>query len=493
MTTALLQPEGWDRIENFIGFGNPTARYVFLGMEEGLLSEENLVTDLSARSRYEPYMDLYDAQAKLVDTAKYFGEDPKNQSTWRPMCDLMLRLTHGVAQPSKEQRLRYQADELGRKHGQTLLAELMPYPRKSADPALWPYARFGRFPDYESYRRELLDKRLALLRSVLALQCERKLVVASGKGDWPEFKKLFDANWTFAGPFEWTRIGKLAVVLTPQLSTRAFNAPADLDRFASVVFESLGLPDAMNDGRRGEVGRPRYVPKERVDCAARLKRWVEMVERIQGEMVDLMWQREQIRRVGNMINENPRLLESPKSFLWDVRRWYMYFAAMAVRRQTDRNPKNVSLAQLLTEITQNSQCVTRDLLVSQFDAVYGSHPDSTTKSIIRSQVVDGDWEKWSLADGSLDAAIVEADLRSLESLSKELMKFASSQLAHTSLKAIGKGTKLTFDDMDAAIDVLERLTIKYEALLTGRGGITLVPTEQYDWYQEFTFPWRARK
>jgi hypothetical protein len=227
-------------------------------------------------------------------------------------------------------------------------------------------------------------------------------------------------------------------------------------------------------------------------CTEILERWVVMVKRIHGEMVDLMWQREQIRRIGKMIDENPLLQKSQKPFLWEIRRWYMYFAAMAARRQTDRNPKMVSLAQLLTEIRENPQCIKRDLLASQFEEVYGAHPDPTMKSILRSQLVDGDWRKWARVDGSFDADIVQADLESLDGSSKELMKFASSQLAHTSMKAIRKGTKLTFNDMDATIDLLERLTIKYEALLTGAGSMTLVPTEQYNWYEEFSFAWRPK-
>jgi hypothetical protein len=230
----------WDRIENFVGFGSPTAPYVFLGMEEGLLSEAALDADLAARSAYEPYMDLYEAQAALTNTAKYFGEHPKNQPTWRPICDLTLRLTEQVAKPTRRQRLRYMADELGRIRGKTLLAELMPYPRKKADKSLWPYKKYGRFNDYENYRDCLLPKRLALLRSVFEIPCERKLVVGHGKADWPDFKRLFDTKWKVAKPFQYGRVRATAIVLTPQLSTRAFNSEADLERFAEIVATAMG-------------------------------------------------------------------------------------------------------------------------------------------------------------------------------------------------------------------------------------------------------------
>jgi hypothetical protein len=225
------------------------------------------------------------------------------------------------------------------------------------------------------------------------------------------------------------------------------------------------------------------------DCADVLKRWITMVDRIDDEMVDLMWQREQIQRIGKMIEENPQLKASPKPFLWDVRRWYMYFAAMAVRRQTDPNRNRASLTRLLGEIKERPDCITRQLMIDQFRAVYKANTDSDFES----HLIDANWSRWSAADGSLNAARVQADLDTLVSVSKELMIFASSLIAHTSLGAIGKETKLTFNDMDAAIDLLERLAIDYRSLLTGRGSVTLLPTEQFDWYEQFRFAWRPRR
>jgi hypothetical protein len=178
---------------------------------------------------------------ELAGAKKYFGADPKNQWTWRPICDLVLRLTEGVPEPTLPERLRYQADKLGRKGGLTLLAELMPYPRKRADKTLGPYQKYNRFADYESYRAEMLRKRLPLLQSLFDMQCHRKLVVAYGKGDWDEFKKLFKTNWTSVPPFEWGRVREMAVVLTRHLSDRTFTPQGGLDRLASTVRTALAI------------------------------------------------------------------------------------------------------------------------------------------------------------------------------------------------------------------------------------------------------------
>lgn len=122
----------WERIENFIGFGRPGAPVVFLGMEEGLRRDADLLADIQARSTYKPYMDLGEAQTQLDGPGAYFGPTPITQNTWRPMCHLMLRRA-GNRHPTLEQRRRYQADLLGRRNGDSLLTELLPYPHSDSE------------------------------------------------------------------------------------------------------------------------------------------------------------------------------------------------------------------------------------------------------------------------------------------------------------------------------------------------------------------------
>jgi hypothetical protein len=225
-----------------------------------------------------------------------------------------------------------------------------------------------------------------------------------------------------------------------------------------------------------------------MDCDAALDRWSSMLDRIDDEVGDLVWQRDQIRRIGKMIEQNPQLLESDKPFLWEVRRWYMVFAAIAVRRQNDRGVKLVPLAQLLAEMKASPECITRDLLLKQFQGVYARNAGPSFEKLL----VDGDWEKWGDPQtGSLSVERVDADLAELDALSAPLIAFVGSTIAHTSRRAIGKDFKLTFDDLDAAIDQLEKLTLSFRGLLTGASGYSMVPIPQYDWYAQFRFPWQT--
>ncbi|HTA39237.1 MAG TPA: hypothetical protein VK760_09185 [Candidatus Acidoferrales bacterium] len=226
----------WNAIENFIGYGNPKAAVVFIGLEEGLDSEESLEKELQLRSTFAPVVDVEQAfegapwQRKLFDP-----EHTVSQRTWRPMCDLMLR-RGGDPAPTLAQRNHYQATRLGRTGGDTLLAELLPYPNVSV--ASWPYEKYGRFKSREDYADALIGSRIKLLRDAIAHPV-RQLVVCYGKGQWDNYKKLFpDVRWRTEGAFETGTSNGTRIVLTPHFSQREFNTDLQLADFAKIALAS---------------------------------------------------------------------------------------------------------------------------------------------------------------------------------------------------------------------------------------------------------------
>jgi len=231
----------WGRIEEFIGFGRADAPVVFIGMEEGLKDAGALDEDLAIRSRYEqPIMDLKDAHLGIAGTEKYFDPDrAPRQPTWRVMADLMLRRAHPGLTPTGADRRRYRALHLGRSHGDSLLTELLPYPHpKRSD---WLYKRFGKYETRDDYTREMLPRRRALLRSVIA-SAPRELIVCYGKGNWREFQDLFDdVSWTDVGPFRVGGEGSTRIVLTTHFSGYGFNTDAQLAELASVALPHASI------------------------------------------------------------------------------------------------------------------------------------------------------------------------------------------------------------------------------------------------------------
>ena len=224
------RPINWERIESFVGFGSPQAKVLFLGFEEGLQREADLGADLTERSAYGSFEDLYEVQTALGTASKFFGPDPKSQRTWRPMCHLMLRLD-GIASPTKEQRSRYQADRLGRRDGETLLAELYPYPSSSTQE--WPYAE--RFRSRQLYYADMLEKRSALLRDVIGAG-DLSLIVCYTKMAWPAYRAMLQIDkWQAQGDFEVGRYGDAQVVLSPAFSGRRFNTDMQLQSFSEIA------------------------------------------------------------------------------------------------------------------------------------------------------------------------------------------------------------------------------------------------------------------
>ena len=199
----------WERIENFVGFGRRDAPVVFIGMEEGLKEAGDLLADLAIRSTYEhPVMDLKEAHRDVAGTERYFDPDSApRQPTWRVMADLMLR-REGSKSPTGDERRRYRALRLGRSGGDTLLAELLPYPHpKNSD---WLYKPFGKFETRADYENSLLPERKRLLSGVLG-ETRREL-------------RLADANGA-------------RVLLTTHFADRGFNTDVQLEELARVALQ----------------------------------------------------------------------------------------------------------------------------------------------------------------------------------------------------------------------------------------------------------------
>jgi hypothetical protein len=229
----------WKRIESFIGYGKVDAPVVFVGIEEGLSNRRALRKDLIRRSQFKAVMDLKRAHNGIHGAERYWDPvNPRSQRTWRPMCHLMLARGRAKNAPDRQQRKAYQSLHLGRTHGQTLLAELFPYPHSHT--RHWLYGRFGRYPSREAYEDDVLPKRLELLRRTLAAH-RRQLIICYGKSRWPEYKALMDQ--TYPGKIHWVAhksaeaaiVGKTRILLVHHFSRGPFNSNTELAAFAKLA------------------------------------------------------------------------------------------------------------------------------------------------------------------------------------------------------------------------------------------------------------------
>lgn len=208
-----------DNLLKFIGYGSLDASTWFLGKEEAGAGEEAL----RIRASFQAVEDCAEAHKKLGIEKHHWGRKVL-QPTWRGMCYIMLALQG--QDPTREVIRNYQADFLGRRHGSTLLMELMPIPRPKAEG--WRYGQFiPQFADEREYFEIFKPRRIACLHDLIA---ERKpeVVIGYGKDYWSDFEELFDGI-EFLMEDE-LRVGandNTVVILTRHFTSKEMNGKLD--------------------------------------------------------------------------------------------------------------------------------------------------------------------------------------------------------------------------------------------------------------------------
>lgn len=207
---------------HFVGYGVLNADVWFLGMEEAGGGEENI----RARLKFRQVEDCAEAHKILGITKHHWGKKTI-QRTWRGMCYIMLCLEG--KDPTAENIRNYQADDLGRYQGNTLLGELMPIPKPSISD--WAYedlipqytSREDYYAKVKPYRLDYLHKRIH--------ENHPKTIIAYGKSYWSEYQTLFeDLTFQAYDSFLVANRKGMKVILTDHFTARTMN-----DKFDEIV------------------------------------------------------------------------------------------------------------------------------------------------------------------------------------------------------------------------------------------------------------------
>ena len=173
-----------ERALKFEGYGNKDADYWFLGMEEGGGSIEQLRRRVRS---FDPVEYLHTSLEKIGLDTKYL-----HVPTWRVMSKLIMAMQGTLGWQETSSAREYQAHKLGRKDGDTFLAELMPLPCPSIGE--WPYESI--YPSKNEYYEEVRPVRIKWLHSEL-LGVHPCFVICYGKGNWRYYEEIFsDVDFT---------------------------------------------------------------------------------------------------------------------------------------------------------------------------------------------------------------------------------------------------------------------------------------------------------
>lgn len=209
----------------FVGYGNLYGDVWFLGMEEAGGGEDNIRT----RLKFQTVEDCAEAHKLLGVTKLHWGKRTI-QRTWRGMCYIMLELQG--EEPTTTNIRNYQAEQLGRFGGNTLLTELMPIPKPKIRE--WEYEKLmPQFSSREDYYRQVKPRRVKYLRSLID-QNKPKVIIGYGKGFWNEYKNLFQRfHFLSEDQFEIAFDGATLVILTGHFTARTMNGK--FDKIVSII------------------------------------------------------------------------------------------------------------------------------------------------------------------------------------------------------------------------------------------------------------------
>lgn len=155
--------------------------------------------------------------------------------------------------------------------------------------------------------------------------------------------------------------------------------------------------------------------------------------------------------------------------------WYTVTQAVAVRRQLDRDQRSVSLANLLADMAEHADVMTR----ARHLALWGDGEDWQ-------EPANRNFDRFS-TEAALDPAVPSADLAELESVAEIMRRYVNKAVAH--LDQDGLDELPTYSDLNAAIDLIGELLRKYTSLLEATIIGELEPVIQYDWKAPFRHPW----
>jgi hypothetical protein len=208
----------------------------------------------------------------------------------------------------------------------------------------------------------------------------------------------------------------------------------------------------------------------------KLQKWVRWLETIEQEVQALVMAKDIFWSLQALIKANPAI-QQQTIFYWYMGNTYVAYALTGIRRQVKSQKDSIALKQLLTEIAQEPEKVSRQY----YRSLYGQE---------KVRLADKHFNAFSGSPGAphISAAMVEDDLKTLITSAASCEDLADKRIAHRDKRA--PAALPTFKEADKAIDLLHQHCLKYGRILRASAPSSLLPTYQYDWQQIFNHPWR---
>ncbi len=204
-------------------------------------------------------------------------------------------------------------------------------------------------------------------------------------------------------------------------------------------------------------------------------RWKRWLRHVYDEIVEMALDRHVYREVQAMIAANTNLHVPSVFFDW-MSRTYVADLAVAIRRQTDKDTRSISLLRLIRDVRDHPEVMSR----RRFVGLYGPGRMRT--------LGHRDFERFAKkGSDQINPTVIHKHERELLAAERKLRRFVNKHVAHRSRFPMRHLP--TYGDLDTCLDVLERLLKEYKLLIEAAGLSRVVPVIQYDWRRPFRVAW----
>lgn len=189
----------------------------------------------------------------------------------------------------------------------------------------------------------------------------------------------------------------------------------------------------------------------------RIARWETWIGNVSADILDLTFNEKVYSSLMQIITSNPELPQQSRLYLW-LDRAYVLQAAMGIRRQVSRDPRDVSLGRVLGDLLEHRARITPELI---YDHARRTRPQVAE---LRREAA----EETLLLLGN-----VEADVESLNEAAHSIVTAATKRMAHLDQDvADGKPLAMsTYGDLTLCVTMLQELW----SAARGSGPAGLVP------------------
>jgi hypothetical protein len=226
-----------------------------------------------------------------------------------------------------------------------------------------------------------------------------------------------------------------------------------------------------------EIEGKKMTEQEKVQLRQKWKKWIDKIDHDLG---DLLISQDIIKEVSQIAASNKRIQSSPFFFNW-IQGNYVDSVVIGIGRLNDDDDRVISLHNLIKEIIENPEVITRDYFVSRYP-----------KWMQDKRLADKHFN--TFADGTeqfVNEKKLQADLLFLKDKIRLIKGFRDQWVAH-----LDKNRPLqqlaTHNDVEKSLSTLDEIFRKYYMLIDGGGMATAKPElvfDEFDWKESLRYPW----